>query len=106
VTRVALVTAPTDRLVPLGWTPPAPVTLATTGAAPAENFFVLWRAHRAGLLFAPAASDLTRSVDRVLGGFGFFAPGKQFPLLGSALRVTLAAEAARLSGPTGGSERV
>jgi len=106
VTRVTLVTEPTDRLVALGWTPPAPVTLATAGAAPAENFFVLWRAHRAGLLFAPAATGLTRSVDRVLGGFGFFAPGKQFPLLGAALKKTLAAEAARLSDATGTTPRV
>jgi hypothetical protein len=100
VTRVALVTAPTAGLAPLGWTAPAEITPARTGSVPVENFFVLWRQHRGGFLFTPAASSLTTAVDRVLGGFGFFAPGKQFPLLGVALKKTLAAEAARLSGST------
>jgi hypothetical protein len=100
VTRVALVTAPTDGLTPLGWTPPAAVTFSAVGAAPVENFFVLWSRHRTTFLFAPAGASLTAAVDRVLGGFGFFAPGKQFPLLGVALKKVLADESARLSGST------
>lgn len=105
-TQIALVTVSTDRLVSLGWTPPTPVTLATVGAIPTENFFVLWHAHRTGLLFAPAAAALTCSVDRVLGGFGFFAPGKQFSLLGVALKKAFVVEAARLSDSTVSAARV
>lgn len=94
VTRVTLVAHPEGGLAPLGWIPPPAVTLATAGSAPVENFFTLWAARRGGFLFAAAAGELTTRVDRVLGGFGFFAAPKQFPLVALKLRTTTA----RLSG--------
>jgi hypothetical protein len=99
VTRLTLVTHSTEQtLISLKWTPPTAVTYAAVGAHPVENFFLFWKTHRETLFFAPAAAELTHLFDHLLGKFGFFTPGKQFPLLNLKLKKTLAEETTRLSG--------
>lgn len=103
LSKINLVTTEEEKLTPLAWTPPPALTYAAAGALPVENFFTLWNHHRDTLFFAPAAGHLTSQVDSVLGGFGFFAPGKQFPLLSLKLKKKLADRAvAGLSEPNRG----
>lgn len=87
----------TPGLVPLRYTPPPALTFANAGATPVENFFLLWGSARPGYLFAPAAAEVTAVVARVLAGFAFFSPGRQFPTLVGHLRQRLARETPKLS---------
>jgi len=105
ISTLSLVTTPPadQKLQPLTYQPPRVASFEGVGGLPVENFFLLWGTHREGFLFRPAAVELTHLVDRVLGGFGFYAPGKQFPLLGVRLRGRLPREAQKLSSPAGGS---
>ena len=86
LSRLTLVEGGTPGLTPLRYTPPPARTFARAGGAAVENFFFLWGHHRGSFLFTPAAAELSVVVDRVLGGFTFFTPGKVFPLLGLVLR--------------------
>ena len=86
VSSLTLVVSPTERLTPLVVVTPSVPTPTQVGTLPVENFFLLWGTHREEFLFRPAGVELTYLVERVLGGFGFFNPGKQFPSLGGRLR--------------------
>lgn len=98
VSGLTLVVHPDDQgLQPLRYTPPATPTFDLVGGLPVENFFLLWGTYREEFLFRPGAVELTHLVDKVLGGFGFFAPGKQFPLLSQSLRTRLVCEAQKMS---------
>lgn len=103
ISLLTLVTPPGEeqRLQPFRVTPPEVSTFEVLGGLPGENFFFLWGTHREELLFRPSGVELTSLLDRLLGGFTFYTPGKQFPHLGAKLRQRLAQEATKLSLFTG-----
>lgn len=84
---------PEQKIFPLRGVTSSTATFDLAGGGPAENFFLLWGTRRGTFLFRPAGAELTLLVGTLLGGFSFFAPGKQFPLLGARLRGRLSREA-------------
>lgn len=94
---LSLVGQPDRGLTLLSYTPPARASFARAGGLPVENFFRLWVGGRGSFFFRPAATELTCLTVRVLNGFVFFVPGKQFPVLLSRLHDRLTRETKKLS---------